>query len=142
MERRRSVLGEFVAWEASGRRLGTLGGVMHGSIDVEYGPPHDSRTLLNLPKVLFACSIPFDTVFVGWVEKSGGGLSSGGIQFAKDVEILPANDEAVVVGVWMFAWRGDDWSGTTWRCHTKGFGRIGRYCIGPGIAKSRPGESG
>ena len=67
-----------------------MGGVVHGSIDVECGPPHDSRTLLNLPKVLFACSIPFDTVFVGWVEKSGGGLSSGGIQFAKDVEMLPS----------------------------------------------------
>ena len=62
---------------------------MHGSIDVEYGPPLN-RTLLNLPKILFACSIPFDTVFVGWVEKSGGGLLLGGIQFAKDVEMLPS----------------------------------------------------
>ena len=40
--------------------------------------------------ISFACSIPFDTVFVGWVEKSGGGLSLGGIQFAKDFEMLPS----------------------------------------------------
>jgi hypothetical protein len=44
----RSVLGDFVAREASGRRLGTLGGVVHVSIDVEYGPLE--RTLLNLLK--------------------------------------------------------------------------------------------
>jgi hypothetical protein len=41
-----------------------------------------------IAKILFACSIPFDTIFVGLVEKSGGGLSLGGIQFAKDVEML------------------------------------------------------
>ena len=29
-----------------------------------------------------------------------------------------------------------------WSCHTWGVGRIGRLCVGPGIAKSRPGESG
>ena len=84
MEHRRSVLGEFIAWEAFGSRLGTSGGVVHGSIDVEYGPPLER----NLPKISFACSIPFNTVFVGWLEKSGGGSSSGGIQFAKDVEML------------------------------------------------------
>ncbi len=42
----------------------------------------------------------------------------------------------------MFVWRGDDWSGTTWSCHIWGVGRIRRLCVGPGIAKSRPGESG
>ncbi len=32
----------------------------------------------------------WEVVFVGWVVKSGGGgLSSGGIQFAKDIEMLP-----------------------------------------------------
>jgi hypothetical protein len=30
----------------------------------------------------------------------------------------------------------------TWSCHTWGVGRVGRLCIGPGIAKSWPGESG
>ena len=48
MERRRSVFGEFIAWEAFRSRLGTSGGVVHGSIDVEYGPLE--RTLLNLLK--------------------------------------------------------------------------------------------
>ena len=42
----------------------------------------------------------------------------------------------------MFVWRGDNWSGTTWTCHTWGVGRIRRLCVGQGIAKSRPGESG
>ncbi len=85
----RSFLGGFVAWAASGRRLGTLGDVLHGPVDVLHGPI--GRTLLNLSKILFACSIPFDIVFVGWVVKSGGGgLSWGGIQFAKDVEMLPS----------------------------------------------------
>ena len=42
----------------------------------------------------------------------------------------------------MFVWRGDAWSGTTWSCHMWGVGRIGRLCVGLGIAKSRPGKSG
>jgi hypothetical protein len=87
-ECRRSFLGGFVAWAASGRRPGTLGGVVHELVNVVHGPI--GRTLLNLPKILFACFIPFDVVFVGWVVKSGGGLSSGGIQFAKDIEMLPS----------------------------------------------------
>jgi len=74
-------LGEFIAWEAFGSRLGTSGGVVHGSIDVEYGPPLER----NLPKISFACSIPFDTVFVGWLKKSGGGRRQ---EFAKDIEML------------------------------------------------------
>ena len=60
---RRSFLGGFVAWAASGRRLGTSGDVVHGPVDVVHGPI--GRTLLNLPKISFACSIPFDVVFVG-----------------------------------------------------------------------------
>ena len=83
----RSFLGGFVACAASGRRIGTSGDVVHGPVDVVHGPI--GRTLLNLPIILFACSMPFDIVFVGWVVKSGGGLLSGGIQFAKDVEMLP-----------------------------------------------------
>ena len=59
---------EFVAWAASGRRLGTSGDVVHGPVNVVHGPIR--RMLLNLPKILFACSIPFDIVFVGWVVKS------------------------------------------------------------------------
>ena len=42
----------------------------------------------------------------------------------------------------MFVWRGNDWSGRTWSCHTWGVRRIRQLCVRPGIAKSRPGESG
>ena len=130
----RSFLGVFVALVASGRRLGALGDVMHGPIDVVHEPI--KRVLLNLPKISFTCSIPFNIVFVGRVVKARGQLSLGGIQFATDV------DEAVVVGVLMFVWWGDDWGSTMWSCHTWGVDRTGRLCIRPGIKKSRPGKSG
>ena len=65
------------------------------------------------------------------------------MQRTLDVAVGPsAHDKAVVVGVWMFKWRGDDWSGMTWRCHTRGCGRIGQLCTGLSIAKSWPRESG
>ena len=35
-ERCRSFLGGFIAWAASGRRLGSMGGIVHGPIDVVY----------------------------------------------------------------------------------------------------------
>ncbi len=84
----RSFLGGFVAWVASGRRLGALVDVVNGPINVLCGP--GGRTLLDLPKILFACSIPFDIVFIGQVVKSGGQLLLGGIHFMTDIEMLPS----------------------------------------------------
>ena len=81
-------LGRFVKRAASERRLGASGDVLHGPINVLHGII--GRTLLNLPKILFAGSIPFDIVFVGRVVKSWGQLLSGGIQFVTNVEMLPS----------------------------------------------------
>jgi hypothetical protein len=77
-ERRRSFLGGFVAWEASGRRLGSSGDVLHGPINVVHGPI--GRTLLSLPKISFACSIPFNIQYcLCWMgSKVWGAVVVGG----------------------------------------------------------------
>jgi hypothetical protein len=43
----------------------------------------------SLPRISLVCCIFFD-IFVGQAAAGGGQMSLGGIQYAKDVEILPS----------------------------------------------------
>ena len=113
---------------------------MHGPVDVVHGPI--GRTLLNLPKISFTCSIPFDIVLVGWVVKSGGGLLSGGIQFAKDVEMFclvpQLTTRLSLLGLGCRCVYGGVMIGVVPRgvvIPGELVGRIRQFCVGPGIAK-------
>ena len=51
--------------------------------------PRKSVGTCNLPRILFAFCIPLDIFFVGQAVVGGGQLTSGGIQLATKVVMLP-----------------------------------------------------